>query len=273
MNVFREENYKEIIKKRVKEVALLKAQSLTLRRLAQNISIQYTYLSKTLNHETTHLSEDNLYDICQHLEFFPDEVDFILLLRSAQMTNSPKRKDFLAKKISKMRKAKELHADQSSSYPTGREINFLLSPLAWLTFFALGIKDMRQDPGQLCKLLNINLNQLKSILQNLSDLDLIKTEGNLLNIIKVNKYHTHYGADHPLARIHQQMLRPFCDTRIFTLPEQDKYRFMATFNADSASVKIIRDKFLDFISEVEKVVVPAPGENTFQLNFDLFKWF
>lgn len=153
------------------------------------------------------------------------------------------------------------------------EIHFVLSPLAWVTYFALGIQQHRDSVRRLAPLLGIDVGQLKSILQSLHDLGLIEIDNDVFTVTKVNKNHFHYGLEHPLTRLHQQALRLACDAHFQKLPEGKRQRFMVTFNADDKCLKKIEDLFSQFILEVEKHVVKAPSQSTYQMNFELFPWF
>src|SRR4051812_34567983 len=74
-------DYKSEIKKRI---AWLKSQGrpLTLKRIAERIGVQYTYLSKILNSVSLHLGEDDIFAIAQQLELHPHEIELWLLMRS-----------------------------------------------------------------------------------------------------------------------------------------------------------------------------------------------
>jgi transcription initiation factor IIE alpha subunit len=86
------------------------------------------------------------------------------------------------------------------------DVNFLLSPLAWVTYFALDIPEMRSNPRKIGQALGIEVNQLRAILQSLHDLSLIEIDEDIFRVTKVNKNHFHYSVDHPLTHLHQQTL-------------------------------------------------------------------
>ena len=273
MITFQENDYRLILKERIKKTAGGGA-PLTLKKIAARISIQYTYLSKALNQEGTHLSEDHLHEICKMLNFYPDELEYVLALRGLAVATSQSRKNYLTKRMLALRSGQQSHGSRMEKNPhISGEVNFLLAPQVWLVYFALGIKDYRENPRKLAANLGIEMAQLKTVLQNLSDLALIEIGENVFAVKKVNKNHFYYNVEHPLTRIHQQLLRLTCDAQIARLPETQKQRFMVTFNAELDTVEKIRKLFATFIKDVEGLVVAAPSKNTFQLNFELFQWF
>src|SRR5579871_1206910 len=109
-DLFSEDDYKKAIRARIKDRASLR-RPLTLKKVAERISIQYTYLSKALNDEKTHLSEDHLFAIGKLVDWMPEETDYVLLLRALAVASNPERKEDLRLKIARIRKARRLRAD------------------------------------------------------------------------------------------------------------------------------------------------------------------
>jgi hypothetical protein len=69
------------------------------------------------------------------------------------------------------------------------------------------------------------------------------------------------------------MMKTFGDAHYAKLPAEQKYRFMVTFNANEEIRAKIIEEFKKFIAHVESLVTASPSEATYQLNFDIFKWF
>src|SRR4051794_836980 len=109
MDLYSETDYRQIIRKRVKQLNQTR-KHLTLRKLASMIPVQNTYLSKSLNDPKTHLNEDHLFRICKLLEFFPQEIDYVFLLRAQAIANDPDRKTFLEKKANRLRQSQQRSA-------------------------------------------------------------------------------------------------------------------------------------------------------------------
>lgn len=272
MNVFLESNYKSIIKSRVKEMAKL-GHPVSLSRLAQRIGIQQTYLSKVLNCENYHLNEDHLFETCNYLHFMSDEREYIQLLRSYETTNNLARKENLNSRIAIIKNNLDLRGEKRGSLTLSSEIQFMLTPQIWLSHFALEILEIRKNPRRLCNILGISVEQVKEILHTLHGLNLIEIEDNIFQIKAVRQNHFHYGPEHPLMRIHQQVLQKLCESQLMKIPEGQKTRLQLTFNANDKVFQEIKVMFQNFIRDVEKKVLPAPSERTYQLNFDLFPWF
>ncbi|RZA08699.1 MAG: DUF4423 domain-containing protein [Proteobacteria bacterium] len=272
MNVFEEASYREILKKRVKELHR-EGGKLNWRKIAARISIQYTYLSRALNHAKTHLNEDHLYEVCKLLRFLPNELEYVLALRGLETAESQARRDYLSTRALALKNSQQVGGAVEKSGAIGGDIHFLLSPLGWLTYFALGLPAYRANPRKIAGQLGISAPQLRTILNSLHDLGLMEIGENIYEVKKVNKNHFHYSFDHPLTQLHQQMLRLQCDAHYLRLPEGKRHRFMATFNADEGAFEKIEKLFFAFVKEVEKVAVPAPSKQSYQLNFELFKWF
>jgi hypothetical protein len=273
MDVYAENNYKHLLKRRVKELGENK-KSLNLQRLAERIPIQNTYLSKALNEDKTHLNEDHLFKACQILEFFPDEIDYIFLLRSSMIASDPVRKSFLDGKINRLRQERQRNASMQNfnTGHLGQEMAYLFDPLCVLVNASLFIDEFRQQPRRLAPALGISVSKLKVILSKLRDLDFISLDDDGLTVTAVTQKQIHYGTDHPLMRTHQHLMRDKSSVHLSQTAEEDKHSFMGTFSADEDTFNKIRQRFQIFLKEAERLIAQAPSKNTFQMNFDLFRW-
>jgi uncharacterized protein (TIGR02147 family) len=273
MDLYNETDYKQVLREKIRECRQ-QDRRLNLKQMARKIPIQYTYLSKALNDEKTHLNEDHLFSLCHQLGLHPEEIEYVYLLRSLSITSSPARRDHLQAKRLRIRRSRKLNAsiqgfDQSNLL---KEIDYLLDAVSVVVHVSLDIPDIAKDPRRLCMALGIGPKRLQATLIKLSQLGLLELSENG-NVVKVNKGHIHYAKDHPLMRSHQSLLKALCASRLLTLEESGKQSFMATFSADAESLKKIEAAFERFIEQVEKIAVTTSRrEHTYQLNFDLFRW-
>jgi uncharacterized protein (TIGR02147 family) len=273
MNLFSESNYKTIIRQRVKEFSRTR-RKLTLQKLAGRIAIQNSYLSRALNDEKTHLNEDHLYKVCKILEFFPQEIDYVFLLRAKANTDDPERRSFLDDKLNRLRQSDQRSANfqEFDNRTLNEEIAYLFDPLCNLVMVAMFIEDYRVNPRKLCAPLGISVDKLKQVLHKLSNLNFIELGDDAFTVIKVHSHQIHYGTDHPLMRTHQNLLRGKSSTHLGQVPEEEKHCFMGTFSADLKTFEKIKTRFQAFMKEAEQLIADAPSEQVFQINFDLFKW-
>ncbi len=273
MDVFAENDYRDVIRKRVKELAQTR-KALTLQKLASLIPVQNTYLSRALNDEKTHLNEDHLFRACKVLEFFPEEIDYLFLLRNRAIASDPDRRSYLESKINRVRQSRHRSAE-FQEFDTRRlteEMAYLFDPVCTVVQTALFIDEYRRNPRKLCQPLGISVPRLKKALTKLRHLHFIELGDDGLTVLKVNQNQVHYGTDHPLMRTHQSLLRKKCSVQLDQAPEEDKQSFMGTFTADEETFELLRKRLREFLKEIEGLVAPAPSRNLYQLNFDLFRW-
>ena len=157
---------------------------MTWRKIAAEIPMQYTYLSKALNDDSTHLSEDHLFVVCRSLEFFPDECDFISLQRSYVTSNDPERKVHLHRKIREILVLRKLNAKEQHLSPNkmADQMQYLFEPLCLVVHQALEMANFRKDPQRLCGHLAISPARLKEILRILSRNDYIDLDDDGLGV-------------------------------------------------------------------------------------------
>ncbi|OFZ21999.1 MAG: hypothetical protein A2X94_16210 [Bdellovibrionales bacterium GWB1_55_8] len=273
MDVYQHDNYRDIIRARIKELAATR-KHFSLKMLAAKIPVQYTYFSKALNDPKTHLNEDHLFTVSRLLELLPEESEYLFLLRSLATSHDPLRQKHLRAKIDHVRRAKALSADVQTfqSSRLNLEMAYLFDPYCPIVHASLHIPEYQNHPRRLCALLGISPAKLKEILRKLSELGFIELEEDREHLGRVLQSKIHYSTDHPLMRANQAILRQLSASRVHSCPEEEKHSFMVTFSADAATFAGVKALYQDFIRQVEKLAAQSQSRQTFQLNFDLFKW-
>lgn len=271
--VFDSLDYKSTLKARMKEMQKTRP-SLTWRKLANEIPMQYTYLSKALNNESTHLNEDHLFVICRTLEFFPAETDFLLLQRSHALAKDPERRNYLLGKIREAKSSRKLDATDQilSSSKLNEQIRYLFEPMCPVIHMALELPTFRKDPRRLCGPLGIEVAQLKEFLRILSRNDYIELDEDGLTVRKTLQAKIHFGPDHFLMRYHLSMVKSQMIARLARTPESEKYGFLVTFTMDEKSFAKVKEEFQDFLGRVQKIAASSKDDHVYQMGFDLFKW-
>lgn len=272
-HIFDHTDYKEALRQRLAALKQTKPH-LTLKKISTLLPVQYTFLSKVLNSPDSNLSEDHLHKFALILELLPDEIDFLILLRSQLVSADEDRKNYLQKKIESIRKEKIVSANSvhRSSDNLRIEMSYLFNPLCALTYVALFIPDIKKDPRRLISLLGINLDKLKEIFLILEQYQLITVGDSPLEVKKLNEQRFHYSPDHPLMRLHQQIVKSYLMQKMPFVSEANKDSFFVTFSADQESFQKIKIKFRDFLKEVQNITMKSKDKNLYQMSFDLMQW-
>lgn len=273
-SIFEQDDYRETLKSRVKSLQVRRP-GLTWKKLASEVPMQYTFLSKALNSETTHLNEDHLFTIAKSLEFFPDEIDFLLLQRAHAVSQDRSRKEYLFKKIEGLRRKNKIVAEERtfSSSQLMSEMSYLFDPFAVVVHVALDIPEYQRDPRKLCSPIGISVAKLREILRTLSASGFIELDEDGITVKKLLNMHLHFGREHALMRHHQSLLKTQINSRLSQVDEADKVSFLTTFSMDDRSYEQVKEHFQTFIKKVESVARESKSKRVYQLSFDLFKWF
>jgi uncharacterized protein (TIGR02147 family) len=273
MSIFDETDYKAILRARIRELGKSR-KGFNLRRIAEKVGIQYTYLSRLLNDGKYHLNEDHLFLLGEHLEFFAEEMKYLSLLRAHASSTVKARRDLLGREIERLRSTNELEAPVQipSSSRINKELAYLLDPMCIIVHSSLEIPAFLKSPRLLCSKLDISPEKLRVILRSLDQIGFIELAADGLTVLKLKSPDTHYGVDHPVMRSHQNLLRLMSAAQVMKLAEESRQNFMVTFTADENAFEEVRKAFKDFIKRIERIVAPAKNEHTYQLNFDLFRW-
>lgn len=274
MSIYEQNDYKSVIKYRIKDLRATQPQK-TLKKLAQNIPVQYTFLSKVLNSDSAHLSEDHLFKLSRMLEFLPDEIDFILLLRSSQTAQASQRREYCLQKIEQIRRQREISADFATSTSEGlkKEMAYLFNPYCMLVHVSLFIKEYQQSPQKLAALFGIQYEKMRETLVVLEDNGYIVTGDDPFDIKEVKQRYPHFGPEHPLTRLHQATIKNHMLQKLGHSLEEDKDSFFVTFTMDEEGFTKVKKLFRDFLKQVQEVTFDAKHKQLYQLNFDLLKWF
>jgi len=266
--------YKAALKESVKDLKK-KRPTLTLAKIAERLPIQSTFLSKALNDSKAHLNEDHLFKMGQMLELMPDEIDFLFLLRSKAVATSTERREFLQKRLEKFRKDKILRVD-SATQDTAKlkeEMSYLLNPYCMLIHAALFIETFEKNPRKLISPMGLTETQLKEYLIVLEKNDFLVLGKDPFQIKEVKTRYPHYGPDHPLMRLHQQVVKSHLIQRLSTTNEEDKESFFVTFTGDDVTFQKVKKRFREFLQDVQKHSFDGDHKHVFQLSFDLAKCF
>lgn len=274
VQVYEQSDYKSLIRAGVRQMKESQA-GFTLRKLSQQIPVQYTYLSKVLNDDSAHLSEDHLFRVAQLLKFDAQETEYLLLLKSLATTQDSDRREYLKIKLETLQKEKALDAERRQSIESrlSEEMKYLLDPLCIIVHLALHIPQFAKAPVALCSHLRVSEERLRKILLILEFNGFVETQReDPFKIRQVHSGHLHYGKEHPLMRTHQNLMKSAIPPKLQQIEEQDKQSFLATFTLDPADFEKIRVEFNAFIKKVEGVVKNSPQTGVYQLNFDFFRW-
>ncbi len=266
-----ERDYKKVIRQRVKS-AQAKRPGLTLKRLASLIPIQSTYLSRVLNDDSLHLNEDHVFAIAKLLHLDSDDTEHLCLLRNWATSGSERRPHLLAK-IEKFERSRDLAVGQAEFQASQmrQDMRFLFDPMAALVLACLDIPAAQKNPQLFLSELGLSDRRFKEILRVLANSGYVELEGFRVKRILQNR--VHYGLDHPLMRVHLQILKNALSARLMATPEEDKKSFLASFSADREAFEKIRVEFEAFLKRVEQIAAGSRPEHAYQLNFDLLRWF
>lgn len=274
MDVFELSDYKEILRLRLKELKP-RRQSLTFKKVAEHLNLQSTYLSKVLNTDTHHLSEDDLFVTCKLLEFLAEETDYILLLRSYAVSQKADRKKSLLNTIDRLKSERKLNTETkpSSSSSITNEMEYLFNPHLLILHVALMSKTLRKDTRAIAQRLGLRAADTKQSLKTLERLNLIKIDPeDPYKVSHVETWRAHFHKDHPLMRVGQNLLRQMCQARLATTPEEEKHSMNFTFTMDEHGFAELKKEFNVFLKKAEQISMQSRHSEVYQLNFDLFKW-
>jgi uncharacterized protein (TIGR02147 family) len=274
MDLYTSVDYKQCLRSRLQELKSKKSHW-TFRRLADHLGLQSTYLSKVMNSDQHHLSDDDLFSICKILQFLPLEIEYIQLLKDHQTTSNSDRKTILKVRLEKLQKDQSLDVDvkKATSSVFNNEVDYLLNPTCVLIHVALMSATLKKDVRVLGTKLGIKTQKLKEYLKILELNNLIKIDPyDPWKINSVTHWRTHFHRDHPLVRTSQNLIRQMSLTRLSQTPEDEKQSLNFTFTLDQKNFEKVKTEFQSFLKKIESISKSSLHDEVYQMNFDLFKW-
>lgn len=271
MNIYKYDTYKSIIKLKIDALRKDSVKSISLGTLAKTCGIQKTYISKVLNHDG-HFNSDQLYSIGNALKFTTKEISYLFLLLEYEKSEHPKRRDFLKKKIDKV-KSQYL---KSENYLTDKELpqnsltlKYHLNPNALLVHMYLTIPKYRLNTDSIAQKIKVTKNEFLNILDLLQDLKYISYKDNKIEVLKEN---IHLSKDSELYPFYKTLIKVKTIEKIQNDSVSSDYNFSVIFSSSEKAKQEVQEHFMNFLKTIEEIVKKSKCEEVYQVNFDLISW-
>ncbi len=270
MSVFRHSNYREALAEELE--IRQRTGRWTLRKLAEKSGVQPSFLTNVMKGRAD-FSSDQLYAVCECLEFPASERKYFLLLLEFERSSHQGRKRELETEIQRLQKQhlkSESHLQAAKVEVTLDMVaEYYLDPFVQLAHVHLNFPAYAKDPEKLRALMGISKSHLSQILDVLVRIGYIRHEGQTYHVITKNK---HLPKESPLCGPHQSLMRLKSIDQMQRLAFDEKYSFSATFTGTQETKTRVQEAFLGFLKKAEAAVRPAESKAVFQMNFDLFPW-
>lgn len=271
MSIYQHISYIEALDKAIEEQRTA-VSGWTLSKLAEQSQMQPSYLTNVLKGRCD-FNSDQLYRVCENLEFKVDEIEYLLLLLESKRTTYKNRKRQLEKKIEQVRsqqlrsekylktKPVELSAEQLEQY--------YLNPYIPLVHIYLGFVSGPVNAETLAKNFLTTKEQMTGVLKVLEEIKYIRRKGTSYEVLVEGQ---HLPRESHILRPHHLMMRMKSLDQIQRMSAEQSYSFSATISTMPEVRTKIQSEFLKFLKAAEKLVKDHPSEKMYQINFDLFPW-
>ena len=266
---FSENNYRDAIKKSLDHLkSRFGIKRYSFQKMALHCGVEKSYISKVFS-GGGHLSADQLFLVAEFLGLNQEEQNFLWLLFDQERSGLHARKLVLQRQIDEKRQG-SLRSELTIKSPPLSEnvasskyysdINHLL------VHMALMIPAYTKNLAGLSEALKLDREQLDDILQTLASLGLADIS---ISPPRVLKSALHLPSGSWLNSSLQQNLRVLVLENLRRAEKAD-HHYGAVFAADFEARSKIKGLFIEFMGQVEQIVLKAPAEHVFGINFDLF---
>lgn len=271
MNIFIESHYPTVLKKMVDERKNLDSK-FTFQAIAEKTKIPKSYISKVVNGRA-HFNADQLFLVCQHLDFDERQTRYMLLLLEIDRCCVKSRRDSLQNEIQAFREmmldSKNHLKANSDSLPAEVLRDYYSDPINQIVHISLTIPQFQSDLRRLASDLSISPDELGEIITRIERMGLIEQKNHKIRPIIDN---VHLPKTSPTYKPWRNQLKLMCLERLNRRSHRHDYSFSVTFSASEKSREKIHAEFLQFLKQTETIVAGSKRETTYQLNFDLFPW-
>ena len=240
--------------------------------LAERIAVQPSHLTNVIK-ERSHFSSDQIYAIAAALALSDEETVYLDLLMEWERAEVPARKAKLLKSVQQTRNEKlrvrnvlkatpaDLSAELSESY--------YLDPNVELLHVYLSTNDALNDTTELATLWGFSPNYVADLLLILEKARLIERRAQRWIVKPI---HQLLPATSPLCKP-QQMLKRMRAMEVLQKLQADRiYSFSGTLTMSEDTRLSIQVRFVEFLKDIENLVLESPADGIYHLQFDLFPW-
>lgn len=244
----------------------------TLGKLAEACQMQPSYVTNVLKGRCD-FNSDQLFRVCEQLNFAPDETDFLLLLLEYQRTAYDKRRAKLKKNIESIRAQHlraEKHLETKTVQLSSEQLEqYYLNPYIQLVHIFLGSYKGAMTVAGLAKKFQVSEGQMQEILRVLEEIKYIRKKGPKYEVLVEGQ---HLPRESHILRPHHVMMRMKSLDQMQRLSADQNYSFSATISTSPEVRTQIQSEFLKFLKSAEKLVRGHDSDKLYQINFDLFPW-
>lgn len=162
-----QENYRSIIREIV-EARSANKDGMSFTKLANVCRIQRSYLSQVMNLKN-HFSNDQLYAICEALDLPKSQRDYLLLLSEHERCKNQERKDYLQRKIGKLKEAEAKNVSGMSEALRDALDDYFCDPWAEIILNFFRIEHYARHPEEVREVLGITRRRWEVVMKTLRD--------------------------------------------------------------------------------------------------------
>ena len=263
MNVFEFDQYPEFLRSYIRE--LPKRGHGEVSRIAQFLGVHTTLVSQVLRgHKDFTL--DQMHAVTEYLALSELEADYMLLMLQINRAGNQRYKSYLRKKQKRMQEeslqlVKRLRRDRILS-ETEKAI-FYSSWQYSAVLLSTSIKGL-QDPDSISAYLSLPRERVIDVLKFLVDCGLVVSEGGSFHL---GPQVTHLEKDSPFVARNHLNWRLRAQNRADNLTNSE-LMFTAPISLSRQDYQVVREKIIELIQQISKVVKESDAEELAYLNID-----
>ncbi len=267
MNVFKQKNYRDLIRDATKRSGL------SFRQVAQSSKIHASYFSRVMQGQAE-FSAEQLYRICQKIGFEDHETEFALLLGELSRSSFHEHQRFIKQRIAalqaeQMRLIEQLTGVDRKLSSEAVEL-YYKETLTAEVHMLLTIPSYANKPTAIANRLSISRQVLQQQMDRLEQLGILEQQPNAS--VRLKKSSIHLDDQHPISR------QNHVNWRIKNLHRLNQaeglssdYHLSACFTSDESTKREVKELLKEAIVKAQRLIAKSEGsEDLCYVSLDLY---
>lgn len=262
MNLYEYFSYKSYI------IDLISHSKMKTSSLAELAGCNRSYFSQMINGKVQ-LTSDHIINLAEGLEFSELEKEYFITLCLMERSSLIRTKEILDKKLNVIRKkslvlSKKIQEDEKAFELTDEMKGEYYSSWLYGQIHILVSIDNFQTVESIAEKLNINISEVKKILNRLRDMKLV---------IKKDKKYIHQSGNLHISQQSPHNVVNHMNWRMRALQkiQEDGIHYTSTFSISKKDIPILKTQLLEFIKKQRETIGKSGTEEVYCFNCDLFE--
>lgn len=256
--------YRQLLKVLVEEKNLT-GEAMSFSKLASLAKIQRSYLSQVVNLKH-HLSNDQLYAICEVLQLSKDVRQHLMLLSEWERCKLDPRKMDLERKLAAIEEKDQGKIFSEAEFKQDALDDYFCDPLGEVALKFLSIESFRKNPAMIQQRLGLSSSRWQEILRTLEESGFIICQNQAIRVLKSAVFPAEESAAEKIRNIQGRLKVVHQKLKQRNI---DEFLYNWWFIANPNRKRQLKIEYLQLLQSIYQDSLRVPHKDVYQLSIDL----